>query len=310
MKENKRKIILFLSILITIFFIILAIPILSFSKVNSSKPEKILYEKKYSFSSVIIRDEVIQFDNGEISNLEKNVPENKIVPKGSYIGKVVTTNGQNHEIYSNCSGFVSYHIDGIENINIDVIKRMDDKDFDYLFNEETYENSQGIKIIDSYIWHLIVDVDDTIYDTYMENDNIRIQIDNGVNNYIDTSLIAKLETENHSILVLKSDNFIHEFLNQRKLDINIIAIQEEAYKIPNTALTQKDGVIGVFVKEYYGVIGFRPVEIIDTDDNFIYVNLGDKNGNIVINEENKKTIDGHSEIILDPQSVEYGSIIK
>lgn len=309
MKENKRNKLLFLVISTITYIIILVIPTLSFSKISTIMPEKILYEKKYNFNSVIIRDEVIQFDDGEIAKLEKLIPENKKVSKGSHIATVATAGGQNHEIYSNCSGFVSYHIDGLENIDIDVIKKMKDSDFDYLFDEETYQNSQGIKIIDSYMWYLIVDVDDNIYDTYMENDTIRIQIDDGVNKYIDTYLIAKLKTENHSILVLESDNFIHDFLNFRKLDINIINTQEEVYKIPNTALTQKDGINGVFIKEHYGVVGFRPVEVIDSDDYFIYVNLGDKNGDIIVNEENKKTIDRYSEIILEPQSVEYGSII-
>jgi hypothetical protein len=187
---------------------------------------------------------------------------------------------------------------------------MNEKDFDYLFDEQPNENIKGIKIIDSYEWYLIVDVDDNTYDNYKDGDIIKIQIENGVNRYLDTSLIAKLKTENHNILILKSNNFIQEFLDQRKLKVNLILIQEGAYKLPNTALTQNDGVVGVFIKEYYGVVGFRPVEIIDSDDDFIYVNLGDDNGNIVINDKIKRTIDEHSEIILAPKSVEYDSIIR
>ncbi|HOK62779.1 MAG TPA: HlyD family efflux transporter periplasmic adaptor subunit [Soehngenia sp.] len=310
MDKNRRNIILFLTILITTFAIIVIIPTLSRSNINTIKPEKIIYEKKYSFNSVIIRDEVVQFDNSDISEIEKMVSDNKMVPKGSYISRVVTTDGQNHEIYSNCSGFVSYQIDGFENIGIDSIKSMNEKDFDYLFDEQPNENIKGIKIIDSYEWYLIVDVDDNTYDNYKDGDIIKIQIENGVNRYLDTSLIAKLKTENHNILILKSNNFIQEFLDQRKLKVNLILIQEGAYKLPNTALTQNDGVVGVFIKEYYGVVGFRPVEIIDSDDDFIYVNLGDDNGNIVINDKIKRTIDEHSEIILAPKSVEYDSIIR
>jgi len=310
MDKNRRNIILFLTILITTFAIIVIIPTLSRSNINTIKPEKIIYEKKYSFNSVIIRDEVVQFDNSDISEIEKMVSDNKMVPKGSYISRVVTTDGQNHEIYSNCSGFVSYQIDGFENIGIDSIKSMNEKDFDYLFDEQPNENIKGIKIIDSYEWYLIVDVDDNTYDNYKDGDIIKIQIENGVNRYLDTSLIAKLKTENHNILILKSNNFIQEFLDQRKLKVNLILIQEGAYKLPNTALTQNDGVVGVFIKEYYGVVGFRPVEIIDSDDDSIYVNLGDDNGNIVINDKIKRTIDEHSEIILDPKSVEYDSIIR
>lgn len=310
MDKNRRNIILFLTILITTFAIIVIIPTLSRSNINTIKPEKIIYEKKYSFNSVIIRDEVVQFDNSDISEIEKMVSDNKMVPKGSYISRVVTTDGQNHEIYSNCSGFVSYQIDGFENIGIDSIKSMNEKDFDYLFDEQPNENIKGIKIIDSYEWYLIVDVDDNTYDNYKDGDIIKIQIENGVNRYLDTSLIAKLKTENHNILILKSNNFIQEFLDQRKLKVNLILIQEGAYKLPNTALTQNDGVVGVFIKEYYGVVGFRPVEIIDSDDDSIYVNLGDDNGNIVINDKIKRTIDEHSEIILAPKSVEYDSIIR
>jgi hypothetical protein len=71
MDKNRRNIILFLTILITTFAIIVIIPTLSRSNINTIKPEKIIYEKKYSFNSVIIRDEVVQFDNSDISEIEK-----------------------------------------------------------------------------------------------------------------------------------------------------------------------------------------------------------------------------------------------
>ncbi|TJX65673.1 hypothetical protein E8P77_09655 [Soehngenia saccharolytica] len=310
MEKKRKKLIIFLSILILTFIIIIIMPILSFSEINTIKPKKLMYEKKQSFNSVIIRDEVLQLDSEAILKIDKLAPEAKLVPKGSLIATVTKSDGQKYEIYSNCSGFVSFDIDGYENIDINAIKSMDDTDLNYLFGEQSSENRIGIKIIDSYIWYLIVDVDDNFYENYINDDTVKIKTDNSVDRYIDTRLVAKSKTKNHNILILESSNFIQEFIDGRKLEISIIEIQEQAYKIPNSALTQKDGVVGVFIKEYYGVIGFRPIEIIDSNDAYVYASIGDENGNILIKDEYKKTIDEHSDIILDPDSVEYGSIIK
>ncbi|NMR95818.1 hypothetical protein HKB01_00780, partial [Vibrio parahaemolyticus] len=104
----------------------------------------------------------------------------------------------------------------------------------------------GIKIINSYIWHIVINVDSDIYDKYNENDKILIEIEDDINKVFKSKLLEKVKTPNYNLFLLENDKFIHEILNLRNIKINIVTMQDEVYKIPKTSLTFKDGKQGVF----------------------------------------------------------------
>jgi len=310
MKNNRIKLVLFPLLLLTIFLIIIITPTVAGRNIKTVKPEKIIYEDKITTNGLILRDEIVLTNELEISEIDKFVNEGERVPKGYLIGRITDSNNGKQEIYSSSSGFISFTIDGYENIDVSSIKNANDYFFSNLFNYTDKSELPGIKIINSYIWHIVINVDSDIYDKYNENDKILIEIEDDINKVFKSKLVEKVKTPSYNLFLLENDKFIHEILNLRNIKINIITMQDEVYKIPKTSLTFKDGKQGVFVNEYYGVVGFRAVKLIDVAEDFAYVSCGNENGNIIIDEDTFKTIDIYSEIIINPESVEYGQITR
>ena len=103
---------------------------------------------------------------------------------------------------------------------------------------------------------------------------------------------------------------LEKIYNYRIIDLEIVTFKKDSFKIPLETLTTIDGRQGVFVKSFYDVVVFRPIIINAQDDDFLYVDKGDKDNSIEIKGKAYKTINEYSEIIVNPKLVEEGKILK
>lgn len=228
------------------------------------------------------------------------------------------------QYYSETGGLVSYKIDfyeeeyipkDFEKYNYDRLKAdmsQLDQDFENDTNQyETKINSPIYKIIDNFEWHLAILVDDLKEIEEIKNDStITINIDEDDKN-ITGKVVMINEFKNNGVIILRFTDRLHDYYDSRIMDISILKSNKIGYKIPKDAIIDKEGEIGLYIKDLSGVIRFRPVLIIGEDNKNYYLEAGDDSGNLRLNDDKViKTITNFDEVFLKPENLREGSIIK
>jgi hypothetical protein len=108
---------------------------------------------------------------------------------------------------------------------------------------------------------------------------------------------------------LKSNQFLEIVYNHRLLDLNIVIVKKDSYKIPLESVITINNQQGVFVRSFYDVVVFRPIILNAKDEKFAYIDIGDTDNRIEIKDKSYKTINEFSEIIKSPNLVEEGQIL-
>ncbi len=213
-------------------------------------------------------------------------------------------------VYSHQSGIVSYETDGYEEL-LDINNLEDITPDKFTSTYKPKKNSEAIfKIIDGFDWILSVLSDDlslevgTSYELVLTDDEENTYL-------LKAPLIMANETDANAIYFFKSNLLMDKIYSHRRFEIEIVKESRNALRIPIEALIEIDGEPGVLVKEYYGVIRFRPVIIIGTEENFCYVEHGDSYGYIETNEgKRRKTINIYTEVVTAPGKHTEGEILQ
>ncbi|MCR3957085.1 MAG: hypothetical protein NUK57_12400 [Gudongella sp.] len=219
----------------------------------------------------------------------------------------------NKSIHSLDSGIVSYEVDGWEDFLVPgKLSELDSDIFNSVETSENVENEAVFKVIDDYQWHLLIKTSDVRASAYRVGDILEVVISSFDNNRLVEArmpIVDIVEDGVDKLYVLRGTNFIEKVFDKRFVDVEIVDFREKTLKIPADAIIEIDGAVGVKVKEFYGVVTFRPVEIVATDNRYAYVSKGDNNGYIEVGEESFRTISLFSEVIGKPDSVDLGEIL-
>lgn len=220
------------------------------------------------------------------------------------------------EIHSNHSGLVSYKIDGWESVlNANLLSDMSIETLKEVQKlgilDETTEKKPVFKIIDDYQWYLIMEIENG-FETEFElkevlSVNILLEEESFVT--LELPVVMILEENREVFYVLEGTKFIEKLYDKRFVNINVITVNEETYRIPIESLTEMGDTVGVKVKEFYGVVTFRPVEVVASDEEYAFVSKGDNNGYIKSGDESVRTINMFSDVITDPDSVDVDEIL-
>ncbi|WP_422485211.1 HlyD family efflux transporter periplasmic adaptor subunit [Gudongella sp. DL1XJH-153] len=220
------------------------------------------------------------------------------------------------EIHSNHSGLVSYKIDGWESVlNANLLSDMSIETLKEVQKlgilDETTEKKPVFKIIDDYQWYLIMEIENG-FETEFElkevlSVNILLEEESFVT--LELPVVMILEENREVFYVLEGTKFIEKLYDKRFVDINVITFNEETYRIPIESLTEMGDTVGVKVKEFYGVVTFRPVEVVASDEEYAFVSKGDNNGYIKSGDGSVRTINMFSDVITDPDSVDVDEIL-
>lgn len=216
------------------------------------------------------------------------------------------------------SGILSYEIDGYENKF--KAEAFDNYTYDKLIIPNKKELSQikekndikGFKIIDNFEWYLALKIDDRKkIDKYEIGDKVFVNYPLK-DNYIEISgnVIAINNSSNKSVIIIKSNKNLHDLYMDRFTKVNLIQEKLDILKIPDNIIIDKDGVKGVYIKDFSGIVKFKPIKIITNIDGFAYVDKGE-NSMISIKENKKEfeTISIYDEILLKPNKFKEGEII-
>ncbi len=228
-------------------------------------------------------------------------------------------NSNNIAYYTTNSGIVSYNIDGYENIYLP--KDFENYTYDKIkleeinktnFTENQVETGNAVfKMIDNFQWFLALKIDDinNVID-YEVNQNITIQFENDDKEIVG-NIIAINPNDEKVVIVLKLNDYLHDYYNLRFSKVDIIKSKHSALKIPSKVIIEKDEQKGVYIKEINGIVKFRPIIILSEDKDFAYIDRGDEKGYIKLPNYEKpvKTVFLYDEIFTNTNNIKEGQIL-
>lgn len=206
--------------------------------------------------------------------------------------------------YAQRKGIFTTHLDGnekyfvlknYENITEEKAKDKDDQTVDVKTTKAGYRQPL-YKISDQSSIYLMCWIESGSVTKYREGDVVEIKFDE------DTCVkftISRIDQEGSKWKMLMVTNrYFEEFADFRAKKVKIVSSDMEGLKIPNSALTTKDGVVGVMVGDKSGDFNFVPVKIITSDGEHSIVKGNiyyDKKGNLV------NTVRIYDEILKKPK---------
>jgi putative membrane fusion protein len=246
----------------------------------------------------------IIFNNNELESILNNLKmyQNKL--------------NNNINIYqAPISGLVSYNIDGMENLTINNIdyskvgKKVNSKEV--VVNNVVKKDTPLFKIINNYLWYIVVEVNDDCRD-YLDGKNYINMYFSDKDLSVDVKIYDVTNQGDRTYAIFEIDRYANEFLTDRIVDLKIGYSNFEGIKIPNSAVTKKE-----FIKiptdaliengRHYGVkkkiygknfIGGESIKFIPVDMYFIkektsYIKVKDKLniGDKIIYEKDNNTIE-------------------
>lgn len=248
----------------------------------------------------------------ETVNSETLSYEQLIAKKNNLLQEI---SNYNERLFSRHSGIVSYEIDSLE----DIVDSSDlDGAADYIFdshintNLESDEDDKAVfKIIDGHEYYIAIKLSKTYSLLLRDFDKLEVEIidldDKKIN--LKAPIINRFYRGTEEIIMLKSNELLEKIYNQRFVNLEIVTLKKDSFKIPIESMITNNGQQGVFVRAFYDVVVFRPIIINAKDENFVYANKGDADNKIEIKNATYKTINEFSEIIVNPSFVEEGQIL-
>lgn len=228
--------------------------------------------------------------------------------------------GNTINYFSQEAGIVSFKIDGLEDILIgENIENYSYKDIEKAVeNIRKVENDNVVsvgeplfKIMDNYTWYLMGTTKEAKdLSNIKEGDNVTIVINDNKNKL--SGKVIKIDSKkDQPFLIVKFNTFFHEFYDSRNVNAKLIKSNNEGLKVPVKAISEKDGIKGVYIRDDSGIIKFRPIEILNQNDDFAIVSKGDGSSCIEVDGSDKKvkTISLFDEILLGGGKIREGRII-
>lgn len=222
---------------------------------------------------------------------------------------------KNNMTYSNTiAGMLSYKIDGYEKLYIP--KEFENYTYEKLdipdnIDKKDKEKFNGFKIINNFEWYIALKIDDAKeIKTYEVGDSINLEFleDEEVSR---GTVVAVNSSKEKMVLVVKLTTNLDKYYEERFPKVSIIMLKQDVYKLPTKALVDKDGQMGVYIKEFSGIVRFRPLSIIESNKDYTYVDMGDARGYIEIsgNKDPVRTITLYDEIFVNPINIKEGQIL-
>lgn len=227
--------------------------------------------------------------------------------KRNNLEKKITGNIFN--MIANESGLVSYDIDGLENNFL--IDNLESLNFEKIniksqtkrLNKDEYVNAGDtiFKIIESNNWYIACRVKNQDIKDLKEND-VKVIYLNYNNDFMEIEFtVYKILKKNkrESILILKSDKFMHDFVDVRNIKFKLNNDKKHGYKILTESIAKKNLFKikreFIYKHDYYYVIKKGEennkirVKIYDMDENYFYIDSEElKLKDVIVKENNKK----------------------
>lgn len=264
---------------------------------------------------------IMPVNKGDESNYEQyDISQLESLKNG--LAKSVSTHKAQY--YSARPGLITYKIDGLEDeykfenvldMTPSSTVRKDYTMSDVSQKESVAENEGIFKIIRNFDYYIAATVDNEKAKLFEANKYIKVRIlsDDG-QQYEAWGYIKKINYgSEQSVLILYFDDYFYKIYDKRYVSLELITDTYEGLKISTKALTQLNGLTGVYVQDASKIIKFFPVEVLGKDENHAIISAGEYIGEhdrrvIDINGKSYSTVKIFDKIILEPEKVYDGQI--
>jgi putative membrane fusion protein len=250
-----------------------------------------------------------QYDVDQLETMKKNL-----------LGSVSTNK---IPYYSGIAGIITYKIDGLEDVykfqDVLNITPSGTKEQEYALSDkkqsETVTKDESIyKIIRNFEYYIAATVDNEKAKLFEENKYVKIRVLSDGSEHQVWGYIKKINYGSESsVLILYFDDYFYKIYDKRYVNLQIITDIHDGLKISSVAMTEKDGLAGVYVEDASNIIKFFPVEILGQNGDVTIVSNGEYSGEnerriININDKSYSTIKTFDKVILEPDKVYEGQI--
>lgn len=238
--------------------------------------------------------------------------------KSSLMGSVSTNKVP---YYSARAGIISYKTDDLEDIykfeNVMEMTPSSTIRREYVLKDkkQTVQKDESFyKIIRNFEYYIAATVDNEKAKLFEENKYIKTRILSDGGQHVVWGYIKKINYgSEESVLILFFDDYFYKIYDKRYVNLELITAIHEGLKIKNEALTEVNGIKGVYVQDASNIIKFFPVEILGSDEEYSIISLGeyvgaDERNKITIGNEKYPTIKIFDKVILEPDKVYEGQI--
>ena len=179
------------------------------------------------------------------------------------------------DIYSDCSGVFSTHIDGLEEVlTADKINDYTTADFDSAAEKIAVQPEKSAaldgepicKVIDNHVWYVMVKLPADKLADFKKGQDVTLRFDSvpGVEAGASIVHITVDDGAENRVVILECKKYIEGIFSVRQSTVEIISQQYKGFEIPIYAVRVKDGQQGVMVQ--YGINEiFKPCKVIFTN---------------------------------------------
>lgn len=175
----------------------------------------------------------------------------ELSPAGSYIKELIAErseyekqiNEQAQYVNSESSGLVSYRIDGFENafpledfsyINVEFLENLN-----LTTGQMIPTNENQCKIINNFECYIAIVSDSDEAEKAKVGDKLAIALANSKE--AEVEIVYKKQDGKKQIIVVKTNRYIEDLINYRKMNFDIIWWKEEGLKLPKSAIIYENG---------------------------------------------------------------------
>lgn len=284
-----------------IIFVLIIIVIIGIQIFGASRFESILAAQGEVIDGfwsdvLIVRDEQV-IKSPLTGKLELLVGEGDRLASGRELA-VIKSNNYQQKVFNKKAGIVSFAVDGLEaKINFDNLDQINLNNFkefkgDYkhlLSGDKIREGEALYRIVNNFKLYLLAEVPESQSDRFRINELIFLEEKKSDELY-QAKIVDIRHNLNKTFFQIKVDQFIPEWINRRRIELNIIKNIYRGIKIPREAVFNQLSGRGVLKVSGYNKYKFQEIYILNGNEDYVIVS------GLEIGEE----------IITNPEDFDYG----
>ena len=284
-----------------IIFVLIIIVIIGIQIFGASRFESILAAQGEVIDGfwsevLIVRDEKV-VKSPMSGKVELLTGEAERMASGRELAVIRTSNYQ-QKIFNRTAGIVSFAVDGLESeINLDNLEQIDLNKFDdfkgnyrHLLSGNKIKKGEALyRVVNNFQLYLITEVPESQSNSFNINELIFLEERNSDDLY-EAKIIDIRHDLNKTFFYIKVEHFIPEWINRRRIELNIIKNIYRGIKIPRKAVFSQLSGQGVLKVIGYNKYEFQEIIILNGNEDYVIVS------GLEIGEE----------VITNPEVFDYG----
>jgi len=329
-KPKKRTIYIFIIALVTLYVVIAIVPFLTGALISTEVLKYGELKVEQEVVCYLVRNETV-FSAPDYGDIKYKFEEGSLVKKGAKLLTFTKDSGITSEektdlqkksdfktiisrlggnlvadqnFTASTRGIFSTSVDGyeaiftmdtLEDLTYEEVSGMSIKSQDVARNY-ALKGEPLYKISDNATWYMIFWIKKNEAAKYKTDSTVTVTLPDGA---VLATVSTVMNDEEMVKVVLKTNRYYKSFASQRKVQANILLVDQRGLLVSNSSLTTKDGITGVYIKNTIGDYVFKPVRTIATDDDKTLV-LED----VYYDEEGQPvdTVNVYDEVLKKPEA--------